>query len=205
MDSPHDDTQSLPEGIEALRALVLTMMLERDATRDERDALTLERDTLHATIIITACRGVKMDGLFVAPDAIQLSQVIAQATAPAFMLGAVAGFVSILVGRMNSVVDRIRYLNEIADDDGARGHLKSDIPRLRRRLSLLSSATRLALACGVCTSLLLCVGFGSAFLRLQHVYGLAGLFFGAVALMGVSLFKFGQEVTIGISEADHYR
>ena len=50
------------------------------------------------------------------------------------MLGAVAGFVSILVGRMNSVVDRIRYLNEIADDDGARGHLKSDIPRLRRRL-----------------------------------------------------------------------
>jgi hypothetical protein len=146
-----------------------------------------------------------MDGLFVAPDAIQLSQVIAQATAPAFMLGAVAGFVSILVGRMNSVVDRIRYLNEIADDDGARRHLKSDIPRLRRRLSLLSSATRLALACGVCTSLLLCVGFGSAFLRLQHVYGLAGLFFGAVALMGVSLFKFGQEVTIGISEADHYR
>jgi hypothetical protein len=146
-----------------------------------------------------------MDGLFVAPDAIQLSQVIAQATAPAFMLGAVAGFVSILVGRMNSVVDRIRYLNEIADDDGARRHLKSDIPRLRRRLSLLSSATRLALACGVCTSLLLCVGFGSAFLRLQHVYGLAALFFGAVALMGVSLFKFGQEVTIGISEADHYR
>jgi|HubBroStandDraft_3_1064219.scaffolds.fasta_scaffold775339_1 hypothetical protein len=146
-----------------------------------------------------------MDGLFVAPDAIQLSQVIAQATAPAFMLGSVAGFVSILVGRMNSVVDRIRYLNEIADDDGARGHLKSDIPRLRRRLSLLSSATRLALACGVCTSLLLCVGFGSAFLRLQHVYGLAALFFGAVALMGVSLFKFGQEVTIGISEADHYR
>jgi transposase len=45
-DSPHDETQNLPEGIEALRALVLTMMLERDATRDERDALTLERDTL---------------------------------------------------------------------------------------------------------------------------------------------------------------
>jgi len=52
MDSPHDDTQSLPEGIEALRALVLTMMLERDA-------LTLERDTLHATIMSTACRGVQ--------------------------------------------------------------------------------------------------------------------------------------------------
>jgi hypothetical protein len=146
-----------------------------------------------------------MDSLFVAPGAVQLSQVIGQATAPAFLLGAVAGFVSILVGRMNAVVDRIRYLNEIDDDDGSRSHLKSDIPRLRRRLRLLSNATRLALACGLCTSMLLCVSFLSAFLGLQHVYGLAALFFGAVALMGVSLFKFGQEVAIGISEADHYR
>lgn len=146
-----------------------------------------------------------MSQLFAAPNAIQLAQVIAQATAPAFMLGAVAGFVSILLGRMTAVVDRVRHLNDISDDDTHRAHLKLDIPRLRRRLVLLNSATRLALACGVCTSLLLCVGFGSAFLRLQHVYGAGVLFFVAVALMGVSLFKFGQEVTIGISEADHYR
>jgi transposase len=46
MDSPRDDMQSLPEGIEALRALVLTMMSERDATLAERDALALERNTL---------------------------------------------------------------------------------------------------------------------------------------------------------------
>jgi len=139
------------------------------------------------------------------PDAVQLSQVISQATAPAFMLGAVAGFVSILLGRMTAVVERIRHLNEIADEDRQRAHLKSDIPRLRRRLILLSSATRLALACGICTSLLLVVGFGTAFLHLQHVYGAGALFFLAVALMGVSLFRFGQEVAIGISEADHYR
>ena len=139
------------------------------------------------------------------PDAIQLSQVISQATAPAFVLGAVAGFVSILMGRMTAVVERIRHLNEIADDERARAHLKADIPRLRRRLDLLNSATRLALASGVCTSLLLVVGFGSAFIRLQHVYGAGILFFIAVALLGVSLFRFGQEVKIGISEADHYR
>ena len=145
-----------------------------------------------------------MDRLFITPDATALAQVISEATAPAFMLGAVAAFVSILVVRMNAIVDRIRHLNDIADDDRSRGHLKSDIPRLRARLSLLSSATRLALASGVCTSLLLCVGFASAFLRLQHVYGAGALFFVAVALMGVALFRFGQEVRIGISEADHY-
>jgi hypothetical protein len=41
--------------------------------------------------------------------------------------------------------------------------------------------------------------------RLQHVFGAAVLFFLAVALLGVSLFRFGQEVRIGISEADYYR
>ena len=63
-------------------------------------------------------------------DLTQLSQVISHATAPAFMLGAVAGFVSILIARMNGIIDRIRSLNTIADDDASRARLKSDIPRL---------------------------------------------------------------------------
>ena len=57
----------------------------------------------------------------------ELSQWMAQAAAPAFVLGAVAGFVSILLGRMTTVLDRIRSLNEIADGDAARAQLKSDI------------------------------------------------------------------------------
>src|SRR5215831_8517175 len=126
--------------------------------------------------------------LFTSPDAGQLSQVISQATGPAFVLGAVAGFVSILMGRMTAVMDRIRHLNDIADDESARVHLKTDIPRLRRRLGLLNGAVLLALASGVCTSLLLFVSFASAFLRLQHVYGAAALFFLAVGLLGAALF-----------------
>jgi hypothetical protein len=51
----------------------------------------------------------------------------------------------------------------------------------------------------------LAVGFASAFLRLQHVYGAGTLFFVAVVLVGASLFRFGQEVKIGVNEADHYR
>jgi len=53
--------------------------------------------------------------------------------------------------------------------------------------------------------MLLAVGFLSAFLRLQHVYGAAILFFLTVVMLGASLFMFGQEVKIGLSEADHYR
>ena len=138
------------------------------------------------------------------PDAVELSKVMTEATAPAFVLGAVAGFTSILLGRMTSVIERIRRLNEISDDDISRAHLKSDVPRLRTRVTLLNSATRLALASGICTALLLFVGFLSAFLRLPHAYGAGLLFAVAVLLLGVSLFKFGQEVKMGLSEADHY-
>ena len=43
MASPRTDLQSLPASIEALRALVLTTM-------SERDALVLERDTLQTRV-----------------------------------------------------------------------------------------------------------------------------------------------------------
>jgi len=141
----------------------------------------------------------------VPPDAQQLSQVMSQATAPAFVLGAVAGFVSILLGRMTAVIDRIRTLNEIAHEDTTRARLKSDIPRLRQRAKLLNSAIQLALASGICTSLLLVVGFASAFLHLQHEYGAGILFLLALGLLAGALFRFGQEVRIGLSESDHYR
>ena len=131
-------------------------------------------------------------------------KMMAQATAPAFVLGAVAGFVSILLGRVASILDRIRRLNEIPDDDAARGSLKLDIPRLRRRAKLLNGATHLALASGICTALLLVVGFMSAFFHVKHEYGAGLLFVVAVALLGGSLFRFAQEVRIGLSEADHY-
>ena len=139
------------------------------------------------------------------PETQQIAQVMSQATAPAFVLGAVAGFVSILLGRMTTILERIRSLNEIAEDDSVRAHLRSDIPRLQRRASLLNSAVRLALLSGMCTALLLVIGFASAFLKLRHEYGAGVLFVIALCLLGAALFRFSQEVKIGLSEADHYR
>jgi hypothetical protein len=138
-------------------------------------------------------------------DPAQLSQAMPEATAPAFVLGAVAAFIAVLLSRQTVVLDRIRSLNEIADDDTAHAQLKRDIPRLRRRVKLLNSATHLALVSGMCTSLLLVVGFVSAFLRLRHEYGATFLFTGAVGLLGASLFRFAQEVRMGLREPDHYR
>jgi hypothetical protein len=79
--------------------------------------------------------------LFSAPDVVQLSHVISEATAPAFVLGAVAGFVSVLQTRLTAVVERIRHVNDIADDEQSRARLKADLPRLRRRARILNNAT----------------------------------------------------------------
>ena len=141
----------------------------------------------------------------IVPTADHIARVMSQATAPAFVLGAVAAFTSALFGRMTSVIERIRSLNEISDEDTTRGHLKSDIARLQRRLELLTSATQLALASGVSVSLLLLIGFVCAFLDLHHEYGAGVLFVVTLSLLGAALFRLGHEVRIGISEADLYR
>ncbi len=139
------------------------------------------------------------------PDTAQISHAMSEATAPAFVLGAVAAFISVLLGRVTMVLERIRSLNEIADNDTDRARLKSDIPRLRQRIKLLNSATHLALVSGICTALLLVLGFATVLFRLEHEYGAGLIFAVAVALLGVSLYRFAQEVRMGLSEADHYR
>jgi hypothetical protein len=135
----------------------------------------------------------------------QLSRLMSEAMAPAFVLAAVASFTSILVGRMTSVIERLRSLNDISDNDSLRAHLRSDIPRLQRRASLLNMAIHLVVASGICTSLLLIVGFLCAFFNIEHIYGAAALFVVAVAFLSAALLVFVRELMIGLIPADHYR
>jgi Protein of unknown function (DUF2721) len=137
-------------------------------------------------------------------DLSQLSQVISHATAPAFLLGAVAGFVSILIARMNGIIDRVRNLNMIADDDAPRAHLKSDIPRLERRARLMNNAIYLAVGSAICTTVLVVMAFASAFVGVRHEPVVGVLFVIALALLGGALFTLAREVRIGLNDFDHY-
>jgi magnesium-transporting ATPase (P-type) len=105
------------------------------------------------------------------PSVAQLSQVITQVAAPSFLLGAVAAFTSVLISRMNRIIDRSQALNAISDDDAPRTHLKTDIPRLRRRAALLNKAILFSTISAIVTSLLVIVAFVCAFYNLQHEYG----------------------------------
>jgi Protein of unknown function (DUF2721) len=140
-----------------------------------------------------------------AADLSQLSQIISHATAPAFMLGAVAGFVSILIARMDGIIDRIRSLNTIADDDTSRVRLKADIPRLQNRARLINDAIYLSVGSGICTTVLVILAFASAFVGIRHELLVGILFIVALALLGAALFTFAREVRIALNEFDHYR
>jgi Protein of unknown function (DUF2721) len=138
------------------------------------------------------------------PSASQLSHVISQAAAPAFLLGALAAFIAVLISRLNRIIDRTIVLNAIADDDAVKSRLKADLPRLLRRAAMLNRAIIWAVIGSIAITLLVIVAFASALLRFRHERGVAILFMVALSAFTVSLVDFAREVRIALSEFDHY-
>ena len=138
------------------------------------------------------------------PDTERLSKIFSQAIAPAFFLGSVAGFVSLMASRLSAVMERARNLNAIADDD-ARAPLKTDLDRLRRRARLLNSGILAALRGGLCATLLLVILFVTEFVGLKYAYGAGLTFIIATFFLGFALFRFAQEARIGLSEFDEHQ
>ena len=138
------------------------------------------------------------------PSVSQLSQVISQAAAPAFLLGALAAFIAVLVSRLNRIIDRTIVLNAIADDDTAKSRLKADIPRLMRRAAIVNRAILWAVIGSIAVTVLVIVAFMSAFFEVQHERGVAVLFMIALGAFTVSLVDFAREVRIAVSEFDHH-
>lgn len=133
-----------------------------------------------------------------------LAQIISQVVAPSFLLGAVAGFLSMLHTRQVGVIDRIRHLNAIPADDPDRAFLKTDIARLRRRARLLSLSIFYGIASGITTTLLIIQAFALAFLRMPHVWGTALMFILSLALFCVALVMLVMDSFIAVTDYDHF-
>ena len=138
------------------------------------------------------------------PSFSQISTVIVHATAPAFLLGATASFIGLLVSRLNVIIDRSRAIHGIKDDEEQRQNLKLDIPRLKARARLLQRAISLAVASAICTTLLIGWTFAVALLGFRHEVGAALLFIVSMSLFAVSLLALASEVRIGLTELDHF-
>jgi hypothetical protein len=138
------------------------------------------------------------------PSVSQLSHVIAQAAAPAFLLGALAAFIAVLINRQNRVVDRTVVLNGIPDDDAVRSRLKADLPRLMRRAAMINRAIFWAVVASIAATLLVIVAFVTAFLQIRHEFGAAIFFLISLGAFTVALVDFAREVRIALSEYDHH-
>jgi hypothetical protein len=138
------------------------------------------------------------------PSVSQLSNVISQAAAPAFLLGALAAFIAVLISRLNRIIDRTVLLNGIPDDDTVRNRLKADLPRLMRRAVMLNRAILWAVVASISVTILVIVAFLTAFFQLPHERGVAVFFMISLGAFTVSLIDFAREVRIALSEFDHY-
>jgi hypothetical protein len=127
------------------------------------------------------------------PDIDRLTQIFSNAIAPAFFLGAVAAFVSLMMSRLAAVSERIKATRALPDQDGAAVGSGMALGALTRRARLLSDGIILSLGGGMCATVLLAILFGSQFFGLRHAYGAALLFITATLLLGAALFRFAQE------------
>jgi len=139
------------------------------------------------------------------PTIDQLSNVIAHATAPAFLLGALSGFIAILITRLNRIIDQSTSLQSIPDNDLARTRLERHMPCLKRRAALINRAILWAVASSIATALLLIVAFVIAFYALPHEYGVAILFVIALATFTISLINFAREVQMAVMDFEHFQ
>ncbi|MCA3564576.1 MAG: DUF2721 domain-containing protein [Methylocystis sp.] len=137
-------------------------------------------------------------------DSVQLSQVISHATAPVFLLSAVAAFTSVLMGRYAGIKDRIRILNKIPDTAADRLWLKNDLPWLKQRAKLVHRAIFMSLLAAIATMIIVVFMFGSALLGFGHHLGAAVLFIAALMFFGASLVDFVRELRISLLENDDH-
>ena len=138
----------------------------------------------------------------VTPSIDQLSRIIGNVAAPAFLLGAVAAFISVLMSRINRVIDRSQFLHGIGDDDEPRSYLKADLPRLKRRAQLLNRALLCSVVAAILTALIIIVAFISAMMSVAHEYGVAILFIGALLLFCATLIDLARETRIALHDND---
>jgi hypothetical protein len=123
-----------------------------------------------------------------------LSTAISHATAPAFMLGAVAGFLSILISRLERIVDRNRALR-VADniDPGARATIAA---AFARRVQLLTRSIYFAVLSALMTAALLIAAFLAALVGIGHGLIVALMFALSLGLLMVSLVDLTLEIRV---------
>jgi hypothetical protein len=118
------------------------------------------------------------------------SEVIQQSVAPAFLLGAVASFLSVLNLKYNRLIDQRNSINQSSDDPVLLERRKV----LTRRARHLLRATILAIVSAATAAALIVISFAYALFGITEQRGLPALFTISLVFLGVAFIEFGREV-----------
>jgi hypothetical protein len=125
----------------------------------------------------------------------EITRVISLATAPAFLLGAVAGMLSLLIGRLDRISDHVRRLGEIENVTAAQ---REDLKSVERR----SRFTRLAITgcihCGIITGWMVVLVFVDALFGFQNSRTIVIMFILAMNLFALALLFLWFEVRLSV-------
>jgi Protein of unknown function (DUF2721) len=126
-------------------------------------------------------------------DIDHLSEAISHATAPAFMLGAVAAFLSILIARLERIADKNKALRSSDANLDSSDELAA---AFQRRMDFLSRAIYLAVLSALATSALLILAFLAGLLGIGHGRVVATIFVLALLLLMGALVQLAREIRV---------
>jgi len=126
-----------------------------------------------------------------------LSQLISHVVAPAFLLGAVGSFVSLLSDRLTLVVHRVRDAGTPTEEAA-----KANVALLRRRAALINLAILFAVLSGIAALILIITAFAAALFAVHHVWLAAVLFVVSAFFLLCSLVTFLIDVRLALQAHD---
>lgn len=134
------------------------------------------------------------------PDSIHnISAIVQLAVAPVFLLAGIAGFLSVMSGRLGRVIDRLReverrlpLLEELEKIDV----YQQELTILRRRGRITNRAIGLCTSSALLVCLLVVVLFISDYLQLAMTQYIILLFAAAMLLLILALISFLQEIRL---------
>lgn len=138
--------------------------------------------------------------LIPSPD--HITKVFSAASAPAFFLGGVGAFTSLMSTRLADVVGRMRLLEAALIAGTATPWDIREGTVLKRRSKCLHSGIKSAVRSGICVTALLAILFVGEFFDSQYSIGAGSLFFIATILLGFALAKIAEDAKLSVSYLD---
>jgi hypothetical protein len=130
---------------------------------------------------------------------IDIAHVIQLAVAPVFLLSGIGMVLTVLLSRLNRIVDRARLLEGQlpAASGAAQGPLHAELHTLSRRARLVSWAITLTTVSGLLVCLVIAILFIGHFLRIDLSGTIIGFFIVAMLAIVAAFLFFLKEIFLG--------